>query len=143
MYDKDYDSAAEEWLHKCDAWRDGNHPDCAEYKADYRYYWDWSGNPPERGYYRPVWTEEPTHYMMYENTTEGTPISPAFATPEELAQWLVDNGASAFGGETASYKGWLATVRGGYAPSAILDSVNGLRPGMDFAAEDKPGRITQ
>lgn len=50
----------------------------------------------------------------------GTPISPAFETPEELARWLVDNNASAFAGETASYEGWLRICKGGFAPSAVL-----------------------
>ena len=46
---------------------------------------------------RPI--EERTHYQMYETCTEGTPISPVMETPENLARWLADNGASAFGGQ--------------------------------------------
>jgi len=57
--------------------------------------------------------------MMYENTSEGTPISPPFETPEELARWLADNNASAFGGMTATYEQWLATCKGLYAPSMV------------------------
>lgn len=53
---------------------------------------------------------ERTHYMMYETTSEGTPISPAFATPEELARWLADTGASAFGSLTATYQDWLSVI---------------------------------
>jgi len=68
--------------------------------------------------------------MMYETTSEGTPISPAFATPEELAQWLADNGASSFGSSTASYESWLRVAKGGWAPSAIMDQ-NGLRSGVE------------
>ena len=56
---------------------------------------------------------ECTHFMMYEDTSEGTPISPAFATPEELARWLVDNGASFFAGDTADYDTWMRVIRGG------------------------------
>lgn len=67
------------------------------------------------------WTpEQATHFMMYEDTSEGTPISPAFATPEDLARWLYDNGASAFASMTASYEQWLAVARGGFAPSAVI-----------------------
>ena len=69
----------------------------------------------------PVFSEsEATHFMMYEDVSEGTPISPAFATPEELARWLVENGASAFAGQTASYEAWLRIAKGGYAPSAVM-----------------------
>lgn len=76
---------------------------------------------PDKRDYMPDWPEEQrTHYMMYENTSEGTPISPAFSTPEELARWLADNNASAFADQTASYDAWLRIARGGYAPSAVM-----------------------
>jgi len=32
-------------------------------------------------------------WQMWEDTSEGSPISPVFKTAEELAQWLEDNGA--------------------------------------------------
>jgi len=76
---------------------------------------------PEKERYMPDWTEnEATYYMMYENTSEGTPISPAFETPEELARWLTDNNASAFAGQTATYESWLRVARGGFACSVVL-----------------------
>jgi len=68
--------------------------------------------------------------MMYEDTSEGTPISPAFATPEELARWLVDNNASAFGDSTGSYEVWLRVARGGWAPSMVATAA-GLTSGVD------------
>lgn len=69
----------------------------------------------------PSWPEsERTHFQMYETTSEGTPISPALPTGEELARWLADHGASAFGTMTATYEQWLAVIRGAYAPSAVL-----------------------
>ena len=82
---------------------------------------DWFGRAPDESEYMPDWPEaERTHYMMYEDTSEGTPISPAFATPEELARWLADTGASAFGGDTAPYGAWLRIANGGWAPSAVM-----------------------
>lgn len=84
---------------------------------------DEEGNPPDANDYMPAWTQaEATHLMMYEEVSEGTPISPAFATPEELARWLVDNKAYAggMGDGTASYEGWLRVARGGWAPSAVI-----------------------
>jgi len=86
---------------------------------------------PDKEDYMPDWAdEEKTHLMMYETTSEGTPISPAFETPEELARWLVDNGASAFGRSTGSYEGWLRVAGGGYAPSAVMDA-SGFHSGVD------------
>lgn len=90
---------------------------------------------PDSNEYMPDWSaEEKTHYMMYEDTSEGTPISPAFATPEELAKWLVDTGASSFGDMGATYEQWLNVCNGGWAPSMVYD--NGvLKSGVEFAKE--------
>jgi hypothetical protein len=60
-------------------------------------------------------------YQLWETTSEGSPISPSFETPEELAHWLEDNKASAMGYETASYDQWLAFIKGpGWAPSMVI-----------------------
>jgi hypothetical protein len=87
--------------------------DCSDYS-------DYAGGRPVRDDYMPDWSEaERTHWQMYESTSEGTPISPVCASPEELARWLADNKASAFADMTASYESWLATINAGSAPSAI------------------------
>lgn len=70
-------------------------------------------------------------YQMWETTTEGSPMSPVFSTAEGLAQWLTGTGASAFGGQTATYQGWLRVCQGGFAPSLVGDE-DGLRPGVDL-----------
>jgi hypothetical protein len=95
---------------------------------------DWAGDEPRRpdpADYMPDWPDaERTHYMMYEDTSEGTPISPAFATPEELALWLADTGASSFAGRTATYEQWLRVAQGGWAPSAVIED-GVLRSGVE------------
>lgn len=64
-------------------------------------------------------------YQLWETTTEGSPMSPVFATAEELAQWLTDNKASAFADMTLGYDTWLKFINGnGYAPSAV--AINGV-----------------
>ena len=68
--------------------------------------------------------------MMFETCSEGTPMSPAFGTPEELARWLVDNRASAFGYSTATYEQWLSVCRGGWAPSMVYTPERGLLSGV-------------
>lgn len=108
--------------------------DGAQYKHDIE---NWEEDEvPKRSDYMPLWTEvEATHLMMYETCSEGTPISPAFETPEELARWLADNGASAFGSMTAPYEAWLKVAKGGFAPSAVI--VNGaLRSGVEAMADE-------
>ena len=89
--------------------------------------------------YMPDWpAEERTHFMMYEDTSEGTPISPAFATPEELARWLADTGASSFGSMTASYEAWLRIAKGGWAPIAIIMEGGVMRSGVEALREADP-----
>jgi len=83
--------------------------------------------------YMPDWPEEErTHYIMYEDVSEGTPISPAFETPEQLARWLADNKASSFGNSTATYEQWLRMILGpGWCASAVLDK-KGFRSGVEL-----------
>lgn len=137
MFDDSFQGAAKKWLEECTLWASGEHQDQADGRcADYKYYWEWAGNPPDPEYYMPEFApEERTHYMMYEDTSEGTPISPAFATPEELARWLADNGASSFGSSTASYEAWLNIAKGGWAPSMVI--ANGvIQSGVEFSISD-------
>jgi hypothetical protein len=82
---------------------------------------DYYGERPSPDDFMPAWSpDEASSLMMYEETSEGTPISPAFETPEALARWLADNNASAFADATATYDQWLPICKGGWAPSAVL-----------------------
>lgn len=70
-------------------------------------------------------------YQIWETVSEGSPISPVFATPEELAhhmagkKWGADKGSS--------YETWLRFINGpGWAPSMVADS-NGIRSGVEAA----------
>ena len=82
---------------------------------------DYFGGAPDQNDYMPEWTKaEADHLMMYEDTSEGTPISPAFKTAEELARWLTDNNVSAFGRNGATYEQWIGTIRRGFAFSAAV-----------------------
>jgi hypothetical protein len=83
---------------------------------------EYHGPRPSPDDYMPNWpAEQRTHLMMYESTSGGTPISPAFETPEELARWLVDTGASSFADSTATYEQWLGIANGGWAPSMVIE----------------------
>lgn len=82
---------------------------------------------------------EPPHgdgWQMWETTSEGSPISPVLATPEALARWLTDNGASSFGRDTATYDQWLGMIRAGWAMSAAM--IDGrMMSGVEAAAMQK------
>ena len=73
-------------------------------------------------------------WQMWEDCTEGSPISPVFKTPEELAQWLADNKASAFGSMTATYEQWLATIKKGYAIGMVCGPNIKLQSGVEYNA---------
>lgn len=116
-----------DWYLNQKLWVAGQHPAQLEpdpiwhYARSTRTYTEWHGAPPNPDDYMPDWPEsERTHFQMYETTTEGTPMSPVFATPEELAHWLADHDANAFAGQTASYEAWLGVCREHGAPSAVL-----------------------
>jgi len=51
-------------------------------------------------------------WQMWETTSEGSPMSPVFATADELATWLAQTGASMFGETTATKERWLAIITG-------------------------------
>ena len=76
-------------------------------------------------------------YQMWETVTEGSPLSPAFATTEELAHWLADNKSSAFGRETANYDDWLKMIKAEWSPTfAVVDGK--LISGVEYAADFSP-----
>ena len=50
---------------------------------------DYFGRAPDMNYYVPDWTEaEATWFQVYETVSEGTPITPPFATKDELVEFL-------------------------------------------------------
>ncbi len=80
-------------------------------------------------------------WQMWETTSEGSPMSPIFDTPEELAGWLADNEASSFGPMTATSEEWLRMIAGpGSAPSAVLtvnaDGSGRMVSGVEAVAEE-------
>ena len=51
-------------------------------------------------------------WQMWETTSAGSPISPVFETPEDLADWLQATGTSLFGSRSASREEWLGIITG-------------------------------
>lgn len=138
-----FEEADREWSEGWEKWQEGL---CENYSGDEKWspiedehknmrYSDYAGSRPSPDDYMPNWPDEQrTHFMMYEDTSEGTPISPAFETPEELARWLADNKASSFGSSTATYEQWLPICKGGWAPSMVLSSA-GLQSGVESMSD--------
>jgi hypothetical protein len=82
LYDQTWREAMQNWLNDYgDEWQTWTDEEDIE-------------SPPRADYYRPVWSEEPTAYQMYETVSEGTPVSPVFLTVDELRAWLLAQGHS-------------------------------------------------
>ena len=67
-------------------------------------------------------------YQIWETVSEGSPVSPVFAKPEDLAQWMVDNDTSIT--RDATFEQWMAFIDDGYAPSMTFTPNGGLRSGV-------------
>lgn len=63
-------------------------------------------------------------YQIWETVSEGSPITPVFETPEELARWCVENNNGKYNlagsGAKPSYDGWMAFIQEGWAPSMVM-----------------------
>ncbi len=78
----------------------------------------WDGGPPDPGYYRAAWDDEPTHYQIYETVSEGTPTSPVFASLDEMLAWLIGEGYSDYAARKF--------VKAGWAPSMMFSPERGV-----------------
>lgn len=68
-------------------------------------------------------------FQIWETVSDGSPISPVFATAEELAAWMAGKKWGADSG--SSYETWMKFIKGpGWAPSLAADE-NGIRSGVE------------
>lgn len=78
------------------------------------------------------WEEEepPTGegWQLWENVSEGSPVSPVFATSGELVDWMVSDGYSRAGAEKF--------IEVGYAPPFIFSPQHGFESGVDAMGHD-------
>jgi len=125
MFDETFPEKQAEWLAEFDRIRSGALTD------DERGYYprglsDWlkdEGMPPDPDYYRPWSDDEATWFQVWETVSEGTPVSPPFATADELIDYLATHGDfwdqkrgdAPWGREAAA-----RFVNAGWAPSMIL-----------------------
>jgi len=97
MFDETFEQASTEWKNEFAEYYTAINGDYyqEDRKADDGTpweFWEWSGDPPNREYYRPWKDEEATWYQVWETVSEGTPVSPPFETKEELIEYLVKEG---------------------------------------------------
>ncbi len=66
-------------------------------------------------------------YQIWETVSEGSPVSPAFSEPEELARWMVQNDTSVT--RDSTFEDWMRFIDSGWSPSMVASS-NGLESGV-------------
>jgi hypothetical protein len=125
LYDEAFAPKMREWIAEWDKWERGERPDyCSEESAKLPY-WEWAGGPPDPQYHRPDWKdEEMTWWQVYETVSEGTPVTPPFATPEALVDYLATHGdfwdQSRGDGAWSRENAEAFVKRGGWAPSMVV-----------------------
>jgi len=84
---------------------------------DFHHPADHSGRPIPGAHLELLWempTERLTCLQVYEDVSEGTPVSLAFSSSDELLAWLIEQGVS--------NRAAVEFMRQGFAPSLILGS---------------------
>jgi len=96
---------------------------------------DYHGGGPTSHTYVDFEEQEPTWWQVYETVSEGTPVTPPFATREELVEYLVENGdfwdqhraKGSIGGFRMPCGPWSRNAAesfvmgAGWAPSLVVD----------------------
>lgn len=125
-----------QWDHDNEAWNNGTHETLVndpELKIKYPKYEDWtSKRPDDPEYYLDYDPDDEklcTWWQLYESVSEGTPVSPPFATKEELASYLSTYG-DFWEQERAkrdrrplnlmTYEQAMKVVEGGWLPSMAI-----------------------
>lgn len=102
LFNSDVETVFAEWMEEYRRWVEMEHDRVIQeygeekYPKDqpYRSFCAWFGSPsPDPKSYHPKWADgEATWYQVYETVSEGTPVTPPFATQAELVDYLVENG---------------------------------------------------
>lgn len=122
MLDKTFTQACAEWDAEKAKWDAGERPEYC--KGDDGPYEDYAGErPDDPEMYRPWEDAEATWYQLWQTVSEGSPVSPPFATLGELARYLGDNGD--FWDQKRGDPPWglaraQAFCREGWAPSFVM-----------------------
>lgn len=136
MYDQHFDERFAEWLADFDRIRSGDLTDI-ERECYALGLADWlsdEGLPPNPSYYRTFSDDDATWFQMYETVSEGTPVSPPFATREELVSYLAANGDfwdQERGTKPLSREAYEKFVNAGWAPSMVMDGGK-MMSGVEF-----------
>lgn len=90
------------------------------------------GQFAERDAWEPSWPEPGEGWQLWETTSEGSPVSPVFASAEELAEWLTTSeGGRELSGRPMTIDQALAFVDAGSAPTGFI-TAGGVHDGAEY-----------
>lgn len=90
------------------------------------------GQRAESEAWEPTEPPEGPGYQLWETVSEGSPITPVFATPEELARYMVSHRWGRQSNTMASsYDVALKFVQAGWAPSGVFSPEHGHEDGVE------------
>ena len=126
LFDGNYSDIAKKWKEDFAKWEAGTHEDLKFDSIKGYEFWEWEAPPSEECY--PKYSGECVWFQMYENVTEGTPVTPPFETAEELVDYLVGHGT--FWDQMDGKGGWKrenaeSFVKTGFAMSAVCKVEDG------------------
>jgi hypothetical protein len=84
-----------------------------------RYHNAWKSKEPPKG----------DGWQIWETVSEGSPVSPVFSTPEELAAYMTIPGRDTTVTKGTTYEQWMGFLKVGWAPSGY-SSGNGFEDGV-------------
>jgi len=148
-YNREFKKSADEWIEGLNNW------DYKRYNGENtdNEYWEYEGSPPDREYhldYDPDKLGDDSWFQLYETVSEGTPVSPAFASKEELADYLAENGdywdqrrrrdypdeaKQGRHGPWGTDQAYKFVMGNGSAPSMVLSN-KGLQSGVEFVTSE-------
>lgn len=145
MHRGSFEEAAADWKKDFAKWESGERADYVDEESSNLEFWEWGGGPPQRACYCPWKPEDATWLQVWETVSEGTPVTPPFATREELIEYLVKNGD--FWDQKRRSDPWSrdaaeSFVNGpGWAPSLVVS--NGVVQSGVEALADKAKEIVE
>jgi hypothetical protein len=136
LFNENFDDAFAEWLGDFNRIQSGKLTD--DERKDYpRGLCEWlqDNQAPDPEYYRPYKDEDASWFQVYETVSEGTPVTPPFATKEELVNYLATYGD--FWDQKRGHGAWNRItaekfVADGWAPSMIVTNEHIFLPRDGF-----------
>jgi len=107
IHDQSLKSSIIEWIkefneNEFDSGKDTAYENATEFLEGYPF--------PNPEHYLPDFESDPVCFQIYENVTEGTPVSPVFNNEDDMLSWLIEEGYSKEAASTFIKNGWAPTM---------------------------------